>query len=120
MTAVDGDVHLVDPEVLAALRGEVAKVDAQFNNFGGVVGNSIEKHHKARQAAQDVLRYTMRLWGSWRNHENEDDRHAQRRFFHTFGIDYMTAQTLAAKDAFDLNGKIVEELNRNNISELRR
>jgi hypothetical protein len=61
----------------------------------------------------------MSLWGAWRNHEGEDDRHAQRRFFHTFGIDYMTAQTLGAKDAFDLNGKLISELNRNNVSELR-
>lgn len=119
MTFVEGDVHLVDPAVLAALRGEVKKVDSQFDNFGGVVGNSLEKHHKARKAAQDVLRRTMSLWGAWRNHEGEDDRHAQRRFFHTFGIDCMTAQTLAAKDAFNLNGKLIEELNRNNVSELR-
>lgn len=123
MTAVEGDVHLVDPEVLALLRGEVAKVDA-LPNLGhtpnDMVGRSLAKHHRDRQAAQTVLRKTMSLWGGWRNHEGEDTRHAQRRFFQTFGIDYITAQTLSTKDAFNLNGKLVEELNRHNISELRR
>lgn len=122
MTAVEGDVHLVDPAVLAALRGEIATLDAaptESANIHSVIDNTIAKRARDRIAAQDVLRYTMRLWGSWRNHEGEDDRHAQRRFFHTFGVDYMTAQTLVTKDAYELNGKLVEELNRNNVSELR-
>lgn len=122
MTAVEGDVTLVDPEVLARLRGDIAAVDnapTVSADPKSVIDNTHAKHNRARIAAQEVLRKTMRLWGSWRNHEGEDDRHAQRRFFYMFGIDYMTAQTLGSKDAFDLNGKLTEELNRNNVSELR-
>lgn len=122
MTAVEGDVHLVDPAVLAHLRGEIAALDGAPTvsaNPNSVIDNTQAKRARDRIAAQDVLRRTMRLWGAWRESE-EDTRTAQRRFFHTFGIDYMTAQTLGAKDAYDLNGKVTEELNRNNVSELRR
>lgn len=123
MTAVEGDVHLVDPAILAALRGDILALDnapTVSANPNSVIDNTHAKRNRDRQAAQEVLRRTMSLWGGWRNHEGEDDRHAQRRFFHTFGIDHVTAQTLGTKDAFDLNGKIAEELNRNNVSELRR
>lgn len=122
MTAVDGDVHLIDPEILARMRGEIAELDSASGvsaNPNSVIDNTHAKRNRDRQAAQAVLRRTMNLWGAWRNHEGEDDRHAQRRFFHTFGIDYMTAQTLGTKDAFELNGKLTQELNRNNVSELR-
>lgn len=115
---VDGDMTLLDPEVLALLRGEAQKVDEapKIPAFAGpVVTNSILKNHRDKQAIQHSLRDAMQLWGGWQE-QKLDTRTAQRKFFHVFGIDVLTAQGLGQKDAWALEQKIRNELHQHKVS----
>jgi DNA repair protein RadD len=116
---VDGDLVLLDPQALTVIAREVARIDGPARVPGGVaphVARKIERDHIARQAAQTMLRNAMMLYGGWRIHVHGDERRGQREFYHTFAVDYMTAQTLNADDAGTLCARIVDELERNNVS----
>ena len=110
--AVDGDLVELDPAMLAAIRGEIARVDGPM--LGPVY---IQRAHLDRQRAQAELRGTMRLWGGWRSHEGESDREAHKRFYLTFGVDVLTAQSLGRPEAEALQAKIAEHLRTHNIVE---
>ena len=110
---VDGDLVELDPEVLAQMRGEVARIDgpARFPaNVPPKVRMSINKKHVERQDAQGRLRAVMQWWGGHRNAEGYVDREAQKRFFFRFGIDVLTAQTLSAREAAELADTITNDL----------
>jgi len=116
---VDGDLMLLDPQVLAQLRGEARKVEdapAIPRNANSTVVNSILKNHRERQAGQATLRDAMAVWGGWQEQlKGLDTRTAQRKFFHTFGMDVMSAQALNTKDAWTLEQKIRNQLHQHNI-----
>lgn len=112
---VDGDILLLDMETLKAMRAAIKKIDGAVY-MPNAAGPEARKHifhtHMERQNAQQILRTTMRLWGGWRTHVGETDRMAHRRFFHTFGIDVMTAQTLGREEAMGLEARIKEQLDK--------
>jgi DNA repair protein RadD len=116
---VDGDLMLLDPQTLATLRGEARKVDeapAIPRNAGPMVTNSILKNHREKQAGQATLRDAMAIWGGWQEQlKGLDTRTSQRKFFHTFGMDVMSAQGLGTKDAWTLEQKIRSQLHQHNI-----
>lgn len=115
---VEGDLIELDPAVLAAIRGEVQRIAGPCpETYDGPVGGAIQKHWRARQVAQDALLRTMMLWGGWREHLGEDTRSAQRRFWYTFGVDTMTAQTMKTEEMWNLNGRLIDELSKHNIVE---
>lgn len=118
---VDGDIVLLDPAVLAALQQDVAKIDGPPPIVSGstsIVGASILKNHYNRQRHQAALRHIMAIWGGWRiDHCGEDLRTAQKRFYLTYGVDVLTAQTLGASEADALATKIQTDLTANNIVE---
>lgn len=106
---VDGDLVLYSDELLAKLFGEKEKIDGPCyvpKNATPIVAASIKKNHRERQEAQQDLRSAISLTMP----PTVDQRVAQRRFFHTFGIDTLTAQTLGRPDAAQLTQKIVEKL----------
>jgi hypothetical protein len=118
---VDGDLIELSPEVLAQLRGEIARVDAPHNGWfpqaaGATARSAILNKHHGRYSGQQTLRKIMGVWGTWRE-ITESTREAQKRFYLTFGVDYMTAQTLDADKAAVLETRIREQLVRNNITE---
>jgi DNA repair protein RadD len=106
---VDGDLIELDGATLAALRGEVARIDRSPlmpHNANAVVQRSIEKRWRERQEAQHELREAMARWcGPW-HAAGETDREIQKRFWFRFGIDMLTAQTLGATDATGLRERI--------------
>ena len=116
---VDGDVFEISPEVLAELRGEIAKIDISADEVArrmkaagaspAAVGGAF-KNVKARSEMQAALRESMGWWGAMENMKGHSDREAQRRFFYRFGIDVLTAQTLGRPEALALANKINEEL----------
>lgn len=106
---VDGDLVLYTPEMLQELFGAKALIDGPARIPQGaafVVANSIKKNHRERQEAQQELRRVMALV----NPPCVDERINNRRFFHTYGIDTLTAQTLGSTDAEKLRQKILEKL----------
>ncbi len=104
---VDGDLIELDPATLAAMRGEVEKIDGPvpFKVTDARLA-SMAKHWTARQEAQTGLRAAIALWAGVQRDLGRDDAHIYRRFFHTFGVDIMTAQTLGATEANQLKDKI--------------
>lgn len=115
---VEGDLVELDPEVLAQLRGEIAKVDGapRINPYGDpAVAGAISRRHWERQQGQNSLRDAIALWGGWQKHQGRDDREAVRRFWHQFSVDIATAQTLSPEDAAELEGRIRLILSTNNV-----
>ncbi len=108
---VDGDLTELSQDVILALLGEKDRIDSApssglLHTAGAQAFGAMRKHHAERQQAQRALRARMELWGGWRTAEGDDLATAQRRFFHTYGIDVLTAQTLNAADAESLMVRI--------------
>lgn len=112
---VDGDLIELDADALAMLRGAVAKADITpneaFTNAMHATGNqaaaaNVRKHHIAKQQAQVRLRDSMQWWAGYQQALGRDLSESWRRFYHMFGVDAMTAQTLNAKDSQNLNERL--------------
>lgn len=113
--AVDGDLAELSPEVLAALRSDIAAVDmsradrmAELMEKRGthqmIVGNC--NRHDERQAAQAELRHAMAGFGGRCLAAGMTDSEMQRRFFFAYGIDVGTAMALGTAEARALAGRI--------------
>lgn len=116
---VDGDLTELDPAVLAAMRGEVERVDqpvADVREWMNKTGmnpaaiNGAVSNHRKRQTAQGVLRETMALWAGYQLAAGSNKRESHKRFFWKFGIDVMTAQALGRGEAELLTVKIAGDL----------
>jgi superfamily II DNA or RNA helicase len=110
---VDGDVTEFTPEMLRALRGEIARIDAEpaipYGATAAIEG-AVKKRWRERQSAQLALRETAAHWcGKW-HAQGESDSQIQRRFFFRFGTDMLTMQTLNASDADALRAEIGKEI----------
>ena len=112
---VDGDLQELSPEALARLRGEIAESDAsdaeerarlearRVPPLG--IGAGVRRHRE-RAIAQQALRERMGEWGGAQHARGLSDSAMQRLFFHTYGIDTLTAQTLGHADAHALRERI--------------
>lgn len=111
---VDGDLIELDAETLAAMRGEIDKIDGPaMVPYGAtnVVEASVKKRWRERQEAQAELRNNIAMWaGVWRD-KGADDSEIYRRFFFTFGTDIMSAQALGRADAEKLSKRIESKWN---------
>jgi DNA repair protein RadD len=99
---VDGDLIELDGATLAALRGEVTRIDGAFRapmHLDQIAVRAASNNWLARQQAQAPLRQVIALWAGWQRDQGRDDHEIYRRFYHGFGLDVMTAQTLGAKEA---------------------
>lgn len=117
---VEGDLIELDPAVLQALRSAVARVDAPVffpKDAGRDARTHIFRSHLERVSAKNELVKAISLWGGWREHVGEPERQAQKRFYLTFGVDVLSAQTLSAEAMQGLESRIRENLARNNIVE---
>lgn len=104
---VDGNLLELSPEVLAKMRGEVARIDDVPLLPAGLpphVNTGIIVNHQERQAAQHHLRQAMAVWAG--AHAAHSDSVNYKRFYYTFGIDALTAQALGTKDATALTERI--------------
>lgn len=103
---VDGDLGLIDPEVLARMRGEIQRIDGDpVVPWGapGPVQLAVRARHIERQMAQRELRDLIALWGGYQtNHKGRSLAEGQRRFFYRFKVDVASAQSLGRPDAIAL------------------
>lgn len=110
---VDGDLVELDPQVLAALRGEINRQNAPMGVPPGVTGPAVAKlhhNHVVRQQAHARLLPAVWLWSGYqRDVARLSDREIHRLFFLTFGLDMMTAQTLPARESDELTAMIMGE-----------
>lgn len=117
---VDGDLTELSPETLAALRGEIERIDGPARipqHLGAIAVAGVKKLHLARQEAQAALRATMALWAGWQRHKGHDDSEAYRLFYHAFGIDVLGAQALGRPDAERLAERVQAILDQNGVIE---
>jgi superfamily II DNA or RNA helicase len=107
--AIDGDLREMDAHLLARLRGDITTVEAAPKiPYGAtpVIIGSIKKNHRERLAALVSLKSNMAIWGGWRTIEGDTICMQQRRFFHQFGIDVLSAQALTRVKAVELEKRI--------------
>lgn len=117
---VDGVLEELDPDVLAALRGEVAARDlAQpaFHPDPRVHGVNRNRAH-ARRESQEALRRAMKTWGGYQTHLGRNNDEAQRRFYFRYNIDTMSAWLLDREEADRLRQWIEADLAAENVVEL--
>jgi DNA repair protein RadD len=115
--AVEGDLVELAPEVLDALRKEIARVDGTARIPEGVPASAVIRNHLNRQQSQQALRGRIALYGALMHHEGRSDREAQKKFYFQFGVDVMTAQTLGAKDADALGERVQAHLDKFHVIE---
>lgn len=109
---VEGDMVLLDPDVLAALRGEIpddleterARLTATGLPARFVTHNL--KAHMSRLEELAALRVAMAAWGGWQRAAGLDDRDIQRLFWATFGCSVVEALALSAGDARALRERV--------------
>lgn len=116
---VDGDLEMLDPFVLAAMREEVGRIDGVGRappHLGGPALAGFNNRHLARQQAQARLRAAMSLWAGWQLQQGRTSTSEWHRLFYfTFRVDCMTAQALGAGEADALAGAISEVLARSGV-----
>lgn len=116
---VDGDLTELDPATLAAMRGDVAKVDMDKEDFRA---QCVANHepvagqmrrvilHVKRQEAQAALRASIEWWAGYQRAADREDHESYKRFYFMFGVDVLSAQALGTKEALALaeriNGKL--------------
>lgn len=112
---VDGDLQLLDIDELRALtaQSEYARVTPgqlrerlAATGLGEIKVEANVKRHREKLAAYAELDRAMADWGGIWHAAGESDSTIQRRFFHTFGLDVMSAQALGRADAVKLTERI--------------
>lgn len=110
---VDGDLIEFDEELLAALRGKIEQIESDFVPIpdhlrGTPAGSRLVRLHGERQLAHTELKDTIAQWAGVRRDQGISDSEIYRRFFHMFGVDVATAQTLGRAEVDELTTKIKE------------
>lgn len=116
---VDGDLYELDPRVLEAMRGQRAIIDGAPRipqHLTGIAAAGARNQHLERQHAQHALRNVLELWGGWKRLQGHTESEGQRQFFHRFGIDVMTAQTLGRAEAESLMNSVTQHLMKNGVT----
>lgn len=115
---VDGDLLELDAETLAALRGEIGRIDGDpvipYGAAPEVVG-AVKRRHWERREAQNNLRNVIAWWAGLESAQGRGESESYRRFYYRFGVDVANAQTLNAKDAGELAERVRVELAKNGI-----
>lgn len=116
---VDGSLEELDPHTLATLRGDVDRVNRPLNAKVDEYKATLQKHQcdakwipghartfekkeRASMASQRILRDRMAWWAGYCRYNGMSDDEIFKSFYIKFGIDWLTAQTLASKEADSL------------------
>lgn len=100
---VEGNLYELDPQTLAALRGEVAAAERHPDQikraleragYSSIVASVQAKIQRERQDAQRYLREAAELWMGYQKAMGRGIPEAQMRFYHRFGVDCMSALAL--------------------------
>lgn len=105
---VDGDLLEFAPELLARLRGEIGKIDHEWNAKPSSPADVVRmRNHAARYEALQQLRQTVNYWAGVQVYGlQRSESEAYRRFFHRFGVDVLTAQTLSGPEMIALADRV--------------
>lgn len=116
---VDGDLHELDPDVLAQMRNEVVgaretpeamrdRLTAQHVPVPGVMAN-IKRQKERLDTLGELDRVMATIAGYWR-HDGLSDSEIFRKFYVNYRVDWLTAQSLKKDDASVLMEKIQKDV----------
>lgn len=107
---VDGDLIEIDPNVLARMRGEVENVqkwNSEFSDKDDAISRAKKINIRKRQSAQLELRDAINLWAGIQTQlYDRTEPNAYRLFYHTYGMDVLTAQAQNTSDMMKLTAEI--------------
>lgn len=112
---VDGDLYELDAATLARMRSEVDRVDADFEpvaqamqraGAAEIAIHGARKQHRLRGEMQEALRASIAWWAGFHRAQGRSDAESMRRFYHAFGTDILTAQSLGRPEALALAERI--------------
>lgn len=129
---VDGDLHELDAETLAIMRGEIAKIERpiqeQMTEYGQ---NLLKKHTKqmfavsltkkfgakleAQQDALDALREIMAWWAGHYRASGHSDSEIFRIFYLTFSVDWLTIQSLPCDQMLKLADRVAIKMGKMSV-----
>jgi superfamily II DNA or RNA helicase len=115
---VDGDLSELDAETLAAMRGEIERVDGDCyppKGLSDMAKAAIRREHWDRQEAQRNLRNVIAWWAGLQHAQGRSESESYRRFWHTFGVDVASCQALGAREATELAERVNATLSVNGI-----
>jgi hypothetical protein len=106
---------MLDPEVLAALRGEAQAAVMSLDDYRAKLAASglpqayiwkNAKSHAVKVRAHEALRAVMADWGGYAKAAGLSDREMQRLFFERFGVDVLTPLSYGPAEA----GQLIERI----------
>jgi superfamily II DNA or RNA helicase len=106
---VDGDLIELSVEALAALRGEIARIDGDARVPYGLPPHAVtalHRRHAERQEAQRDLRSAIAWWAGYQSARGASESESYRRFYLRYGVDVGTAQTLGRPEAAALAERV--------------
>lgn len=111
---VDGDLIEFSPELLAQLRGEIQRVEHGGPrippNATPIIERALNNRWQERQETLHQLRECINLWAGIQTKVNmRTESQAYRLFYHRFGVDVLTAQTLKRPEMTKLTEQIRDE-----------
>jgi len=124
---VDGDLFELDADTLAAMRGEVAKVDRPIDEAVAEYRADLMRKHtptigvmahtkrfagklEAQQQAIGALREIMAIWAGHYRAAGRDDSEIFRRFYLRYGVDWLSAQALSTEAALTLGERVAMDI----------
>lgn len=116
---VEGDLELLTEEKLQELYATVRVALMPIEQYEQYLiqvrapGISHAKHKRAHlEKLTEIaeLKRVMGFWGGWRKFKGDNDSQMQRRFFHLFGVDVLSAQALKRAEAAELRQRIIDKL----------
>jgi DNA or RNA helicases of superfamily II len=116
---VDGDLTLLTEEMLQELYATVRKNVPTIEEYQTwlaskrvpQIGYAAQSNrHRAHLAEIGHLKWTMGVWGGWRKVQGDNDSQMQRRFFHLFGVDVLSAQGQPQSETIALRERITAKL----------
>lgn len=118
---VDGDMVMVDPEIIRELLGEVAKIQSSHTpvpqGLPPAAGQRLRNIHNELRNTHAHLKHAIDMWGGARAmFDGLETREAQKAFYLKFGIDTLTAQTLRNNEALSLLERVKADLLIDNVS----
>lgn len=122
--AVDGDMTELEPALLAAMRNAVAAVampndvyreQQHIRSLPAAWAGSNVKKHDAHRTAQVELQSAMAWWAGEHRALGRSDSEIFRRFYLTFGVDWLTCQAQDRESMNKLYGWIVERLSETSV-----
>lgn len=113
---VDGDLYEVDPEVIRQMEQAIDHAPRIPQGASPAIQGRLERDHWEKMRARRALQDVVDLWAGWRKHEGDTPQMAMRRFWHTFGMDVLTAKGLNRADSDKLQCAILGVLTKASIT----